>query len=183
MAKVTDGECVVRVCEASDLEMLTSGGWQLKEVLQESAVVPLLHEEQGLLHVAEHARVGWSGNPERLSLSRSGIATLHRFLLRKSASTVVADAMDQVESMRVEVSTLKSDKKKLEQAQASAVENSKLAADLLESTRSHADRLRDELRASNGAKQKMERDLAAIRQDIGEGAMRRILGTPEAPAV
>ena len=178
---IGDDEHVMQVCEASELERLTSSGWQVFEVLRESELMHSSHEEQGLAHAAELARASYSNYPERVHLGRSAVAVRHRFLLRKSASSAVAEANAASESLRQEVATLSADKKKLEQGLATVTEIGKRLEGDVERSRETASRLRDELRVSNEAKQKMERDLAAIRQDIGEAAMRRILGTPDTP--
>lgn len=182
MAKAFGNSHVMKVCNADELEDHTSDGWELQEVLPESRPEPMHHEEQDQRYAAEYARSGYSNFDQKVMLYRPGIVATHRFLLRKRVDTRLSEVNAVVDMLRGEKAALEAKAHASDAERDVARQNASGLERRLDQSAQTLERVRMDLAAANQAKQKMEADLAAIRKDIGEAAMRRILDTVAASA-
>jgi chromosome segregation ATPase len=159
-----------KVVDAQELEWATRSGWQLHSVLEEEHVVQL-HRE---LDELEPPR--WQGDiRERKKLLTEAVAKRHRYLMFKSVDTAIGELETTLHDLRRE---LEEQRKQTETATKKygevndALERRKTEVASLEE---QLKALRAELKGVRETKGRMEQDFAAIKRDIGDAAVKRIL--------
>lgn len=167
---------VLKICAADELEHYTSSGWQLQEVLQGSSVHPLTYQEQ-----AEKTEDNnYSGYYDRtVSLTRDAVLIEHHFLLRKSATAINAELQVANSKLHEEIRALERRETDLKSEHDKIVAAKKAMQDRIDSDTSRYNSLYQQFEQQTAAKRKMEGDIAKIRKEIGEAAMKKILD-PEA---
>ena len=174
---MTQPDAVMKVCTEGELESHTGSGWQLVRVLSESLFV----SEYEMTYDFRLRRRPMDRGPlppfrdGEDSREKKHRVLVHKYLLRKSIPTRIAElerekrsVIDAGVKIVDELNQLKHAAKLAEQEVAQAKQETENANAVI-------DTLQEQLTQEQASKRQMEVDLAAIRQDIGEAAMKRIL--------
>lgn len=158
---------VVKVVGENEVERLTSQGWSLREVLQETGVESF-NEQVPMLT---------PGNtyPSTFSATRGFVVTKNRYVMVQDDSKVLAQMQAQLDEKEKIVSNAR---QMQVEAEKKAEEWRKQYAGSLDANGVYArenERFRTENQNLFKSNQKMERDIAKIRSAIGELKMKEIL--------
>jgi hypothetical protein len=159
---------VSKVVNAHEVEGLTMNGWRLDDVLQESSV-ECFNESTPLVVPGQSYPTTYNG-------TKGFVVTKNLFVMKKDGSAIVAEAEEalaQTEKARKNFAdrTIEAEKKTVEAQKEVATLKSELAT-----SAAFARQLSTQLVTERDLKQKMENDIAKIRQAVGELKMKEILG-------
>jgi len=169
------GNSVMKVCTEGQLEHFTGAGWQLVRVFTEQ----LLASEDDMrndyrLRDPHGRQMPPSGRYEDDGRKKHPV-TVHKYLLIKSTDTRVVELdvernalLDQLRKLEQGAQQARQDVSEAKEAVAQAKREQQGALDDYSA-------LRDQLIKEQEFKRKLERDIGAIRKEIGEAAMKKIL--------
>jgi septal ring factor EnvC (AmiA/AmiB activator) len=158
---------VVKVVNAPEVEALTKEGWQLDDVLQESVVEPF-NESVPFLPTGQTYTVNGSG-------TRGFLVTKNLFLLKKDGSTVMAEVYELLKQADQAKHDLANRLVEAEKKTAEAVKEVANVKRQVANSVAHGSSLAEQLTTAKKTNQKMENDIAKIRQAVGELKMKEIL--------
>ena len=151
--------CESKVINAKDLGTLSGYGWRPIAMYEEEAV--------------ERGTTQWNGSTH--VTSEPTVYKVMSFVVIRSEGSAIEAAnklRDEAESRALLATSAKIDLEKRNSAHVEKVADLTKEIQSLNTTRM---RLGDQVKAAEDRAQKMERDLAKIRQDIGESRMKEIL--------
>lgn len=161
---------VMQVCEASQLEHLTKQGWALEEVLPETVIVRVTHQEQRLRNDSNTYYA-----TDLLDMDRSMPTTVNRYLLSKSGETALSETQAALDKLQQEQHALGRMVQDLTRERDLALRDKAAVEVVLTQSRETVGSYIKSLSDVTRLKTKLEGDIGKIRQDIGESAMRKIL--------
>jgi hypothetical protein len=159
---------VVKVVNAHEVEALTKEGWRLDDVLQESVVEPF-GESVPFLATGQTYTVNGSG-------TRGFLVTKNLFLMKKDGSTVMAEVYELLKQADQAGHDLANKLIAAEKKAADAESNVVALKKNNDLYTAHGQSLSNQLAEAKKQNQKMENDIAKVRQAVGELKMKEILG-------
>lgn len=159
---------VSKVVNAHEVEGLTTAGWRLDEVFQES-YVESFSEQVPMIVPGQSYPTTYSG-------TKGFVVTKNLFLMKKDGSALVSEAHEVLEQAFAHEKTLQSQLAEVQDTARVLLGKFEVSETARIGLAKERDRARQDFEAERALALKMEGDIAKIRNAVGALKMKEILG-------